>query len=141
MPVVEPDCLVEDRSESLTEELTTDSAEILVSPQLIQDSYDISLASSISFFDIYKYLVSFDEYDHAKLKHYHKLERYTVQQDGYVLDVTCVDYSNSYVALKSHVKSRTCDKDPVLKLSFYATWILKIDEGSTFCVLSACRGG
>ncbi|XP_053398661.1 uncharacterized protein LOC128556868 [Mercenaria mercenaria] len=78
-------------------------------------------------------------------RHYHKLEGYTMQPDGYVLDVTCVDYSNGYIALKSHVKPRTCDKDPVSKLSFYSSWIIvKNDERSTSCVLSAycsCRGG
>jgi len=41
-----------------------------------------------------------------------------MHQDGYVLDVKCVDYGNSYVALKSKVKSRTCDKDLVSKLIF-----------------------
>ena len=58
-----------------------------------------------------------------------------MHQDGYVLDVKCVDYGNSYVVLKSKVKSRTCDKDPVSKLNFYVTWILlKNEEGSTSCV-------
>ena len=45
--------------------------------------------------------MSFDDFDHATL------EGFTMHQDGYVLDVKCVDYGNSYVALKisklSHV--------------------------------------
>ena len=65
---VDPDGMIEDRSDVLTEKLTNDTGEILVSPQLIQGSYDISPASSISIFDIYNNFVSFDEFDHAKLK-------------------------------------------------------------------------
>jgi len=44
-----------------------------------------------------------------------------MHQDGYDLDVKCVDYGNSYVTLKSNVKSHTCDKDNVSKLNFYVT--------------------
>ena len=73
------------------------------------------------------------------------LEGYTMHQDGYVLDVKCVVYGNNYVALKSNVKSRTCDKDPLSKLNFYVYWILlKNGEGSSFCIVKAycsCKGG
>ena len=141
---IDPDGMIEDRAEILNEKLTTEAG-ILVSPQLIEGSYDISLVSSISIFDIYNYLISFDEYDHAILRNYHKLEGYTMQQDGYVLDVTCVDYKNGYFALKSKVKPRTCEKDPVTKQPFYVTWsLVKSDDGNTSCVQSAycsCRGG
>ena len=142
---VDPDGMVEDRSDILRNKLMTDTGENLVSPQLIEGSYDISPASSISIFDLYNYLVSFDQFDHAKLRNYHQMEGYTMQKDGYVLDVKCIDYNNSFVALKSKVKPRTCDKDPVSKLSFYNTWkLLKNGEGSTSCIMSAyctCKGG
>ena len=57
---VDPDGMVEDRSDILKQKLTTDTGENLVSPQLIEGSYDISPASSVSIFDIYNYLVSFE---------------------------------------------------------------------------------
>ena len=48
------------------------------------------------------------------------------------------------IAMKSKVKPRTCDKDPVSKSNFYVTWILlKNGEASTYCIVSAycsCKG-
>ena len=63
-----PDGFVDDRSDILKQTLTTDTGEKLVSPQLIEGSYDISPASSVSIFDTYNYLVSSDDFDHAKLR-------------------------------------------------------------------------
>ena len=57
---VDPDGLVEDRSDILKQKVTTVTGENSVSPQLIEGSYDISPASSVSIFDIYNYLVSFE---------------------------------------------------------------------------------
>ena len=67
---IDPDGMVEDRDIVLQEKLITTDGNILRSPQLIEGSYDISLASSLSIFDIYNYLVSFDEFNHANLRHY-----------------------------------------------------------------------
>ena len=60
--------------------------------------------------------MSFDDFDHATL------EGFTMHQDGYVLDVKCVDYGNSYVALKIKVKSRTCDKEIKFHLDITEEW-------------------
>ena len=65
---VDPDGLVEDCSDIFKQKLTTDNSNNSVSPQLIGGSYDISPASSVSIFDIYNYLVSFDDLDYANFE-------------------------------------------------------------------------
>ena len=58
----------------------------------MDSSNDISVVPPLSIFDIYNYLLSFDEFNHSTLREYHKLEGYTMFKDGFVLGVESVVY-------------------------------------------------
>ena len=70
-------------------------------------------------------------------------------KDGYVLDLQGAKYEGTqYVVLKSTVKPRTNEKDPVTKLPYYKQWIILSESvagtTSATCVHSAfcnCKGG
>jgi hypothetical protein len=57
-------------------------------------------------------------------------------EDGYVLDIECCSLGGHYSSVKSNVRPRTNDKDPVSKLKYYKAWIVfsKSDKGC-FCLL------
>ena len=144
---VDPDGLLEDREEILKEKLTTQNKELLPNPETVQGSKEINMLPPISIFDIYNYLVTFEQYDHAALRQYHKMEGFGLYEDGYVLDIECCNLYSVYCALKSRVKPRTNEKDPISKLSFYKAWIIlsKTDQDSSMrTIISAhctCKGG
>ncbi|XP_052224953.1 uncharacterized protein LOC127840584 [Dreissena polymorpha] len=104
----------------------------------------MSFVPHFSIFDIYNYLLAFNEFDHAKLRDYHRMEGYTMAKDGYVVYLESVPYINTgYVAVKAHVKPRTNDNDPVSKKGYYACWIIlkTCDEGSIHYAYCTCKGG
>ena len=73
----------------LKEKLTTQTKKLLPNPETVQGSKEINVLPPISIFDIYNYLVTFEQYDHAALRQYHKMEGFGLYEDGYVLDVEC----------------------------------------------------
>ncbi|KAL4235340.1 hypothetical protein ACF0H5_006975 [Mactra antiquata] len=141
---VDPDGLVEDREEVWSEKISIGNNNFLMNPYLISGSADISALPTISIFDIYNYLVSFDNFNHASLREYYKMEGYCMFKDGYVLSIQSVSYDlKDYTAIKAEVKPRTNDKDPVTKLGFYRCWIL-LKKTLEVCIQSAyctCKGG
>ena len=146
---IDPDGLVEDREEVITSKLVTPDNTILSNPLSKPDSEfsnDLSHLPPISIFDMYNYLVSFDGFDHASLRDYYRMEGYTMAQDGYVLDLQVSNYVDNpeYVILKSKVKPRTREKDPVTKLPHYKTWIIATSassRGSLYSAFCSCKGG
>ena len=147
---VDPDGLLEDREEVLRVKLTTRDHVMLPNPESVQGTKELNLLPKVSIFDIYNYLITFEEYNHETLKEYQKMEGYGLFEDGYVLDVECSDLHPSYVALKSHVKPRTNEKDPISKLTFYKTCVIfvkdQLQSSPMGCsiILSAyctCKGG
>ena len=148
---VDPDGLLEDREEILKEKLTTKDHGMLPIPETVQGTKELNLLPRISIFDIYNYLMTFEQYDHETLKDYQKMEGYGLFEDGYVLDVECSDLHASYIALKSHVKPRTNEKDPISKLTFYKTCMIFVKEGQLhassmgcnmiFSAYCTCKGG
>ena len=67
------------------------------------------------------------------------MEGYGLFEDGYVLDVECSDLHASFIALKSHVKPRTNEKDPISKLSFYKTCVIFVKEGQLHASSIGCN--
>lgn len=83
-------------------------------------------------------------YDHATFRSYQQMEGYTMCKDGYVTSVETVPYTNTeYVAVKSLVKPRTNDKDPVTRKSHYSCWISmkNSSEASIQLAYCTCKGG
>ncbi|XP_060566333.1 uncharacterized protein LOC132725255 [Ruditapes philippinarum] len=138
---VDPDGLVEDRSEVLDAKLCV-HGNTLVNPQLIAGTYDLSKIPRVSIFDIYNYLLGYDEFTHSTLRDYHKLEGYTMFRDGYVIDLTSASYdSPDYVALKGQVRSRVKDKDPLTKRKYYQCWLVITSEGCIHSAYCTRKGG
>ncbi|XP_052804931.1 uncharacterized protein LOC128234619 [Mya arenaria] len=116
----------------------------LVSPQRLSGTNDLSIVPVLSIFDIYNYLITFNNYDHASLRAYHQLEGYSMFRDGYTRGIETVPYPNTaFVAVKANVKPRTNDKDPVSKRGYYSCWIMmkNSDEGSIQSAYCSCKGG
>ena len=138
----------------INEKLKTIDGQMIKNPAIIQElSSNLALLPSVSIFDIYNYLLKFKEYDHEKLRHYHKMEGYSMYEDGYVIDIKVSKCENDmdqtldqYVAILSKVKPRTRDKDPVTKKDFYSSWIITTSAedfqgGSIFSAYCSCKGG
>ena len=149
----DPDGLQQD-SNWLNEKLLTVDGQTMKNPAIIQElSPNLAILPSISIFDIYNYLLKFKEYDHEKLRHYQKMEGFSMYEDGYVIDVKVTKCENNldqtldtYFAILSKVKPRTRDKDPVTKKDFYSSWIITTSAedfqgGSIFSAYCSCKGG
>ena len=140
---VDPDGLVEDRAEVINNKLTLDG-QLLTNPTLLNCTHDMTDIPRISIIDIYNYLVSFADYDDASFRDYHRMEAYSMKKDGYVIDLTFQTYPNNdaVFAVRSKVKPRTREKDPVTKLPHYNTWVILKKDGnrvhSSYCT---CKGG
>ena len=141
---VDPDGIIEDREDVIKEKLDLDGQH-LTNPSLLQGyTSDISCVPRVSIIDMYNYFVPFSDYDDATFRDYHRMEGYTLKKDGYVLDLTAAAYpdSNSVCAVRSKVRPRTRDKDPVTKLPYYNVWIiLKKDGNRIFSAYCTCKGG
>ena len=75
----------------------------------------------MNIFDIYNYLISFSDYEHASFRDFTKMEGYTMGKDGYVIDIEFAKYPNTVsevFAIKKCVKPRTQEKDPITKLKY-----------------------
>jgi len=141
---VDPDGLKEDLNSNIAAKLRLDNGEYLSPPFSCDGDSDISFVPAITVLDIYNYLMTFSQYNHATLRDYKKLEGYTMYMDSYVVDVQGVRWPSvsEYVAVKGKVKPRTNDKDPLTKLGFYSVWVIfcssSISVKSAYCT---CKGG
>jgi hypothetical protein len=141
---VDPDGLVEDRAEVIQEKLALDGQQ-LTNPSILPDfTNDISVLPQISIIDMYNYLITFTDYEDATFRDYHRMEGYTLKKDGYILDMvfSCYPTNNNVFAIKSRVKPRTRDNDPITKLPFYNVWIICKKDGSRIhSAYCTCKGG
>ena len=65
-------------------------------------------------------------------------------KDGYIMDIVfkCYPTNNNVFAIKSKVKPRTRDKDPITKLPYYNVWIICKNDGSRIhSAYCTCKGG
>ena len=143
---VDPDGLIEDRAEVLNKKLII-SENVKVTCPTILENYTDNIASLplITIFDIYNYLMNFtDCYDHATFRDYNKMEGFTMAKDGYVLEMTFSSYDKPHenlFTIKSKVKPRTQEKDPITKLKYYNTWLIITSEGRIHSGYCTCKGG
>jgi len=96
---IDPDGLSENSASVITTKLTTDDGFVLRSPQHLAGTANMSGLPEISIFDIYNYLLSYEEFTHASLREYHKLEGYCMFKDGYVkqLETVSFDINGKYI--------------------------------------------
>ena len=90
----DPDGLLEYRPEFVCQKLTI-SDMCLMSPQRLSGTIDLSIVPVLSIFDIYNYLIAFNDFDHSSLRAYHQLEGYSMFQDGYTREIETVPYPNT----------------------------------------------
>ena len=143
---VDPDGILDDDREVISRKLKTDDGESLPNPCILPGSANLSILPLVNALDIYNYFMKFDEYDHARLRDYRKMEGYTMYTDGYVLSVEAGRYENkpAYCFVKSQVKPRTREVDPVSKRKHYNCWIIMTSDPSINNIQSAhctCKGG
>jgi hypothetical protein len=140
---VDPDGMFEDIDVALADKLRVEGGS-LTSPTLCDGIADMSSLPVINIIDIYNYLMTFSQYDHATLRHYYKMEGYTMHQDGFVIDLQTVLYADhpDYVVVKSKVKPRTKDKDTRTHLTYYCVWIIFVKSACAMKSASCnCKGG
>lgn len=147
---IDPDGLLEDRQEIIRLKLSVTGfhQKSLPHPHSVSCANNLSIIPNVSIFDVYNYLLTFPEiYSHSKLKEYKKLEGYTLFLDGYVLDLSCGQFSppfTNYFTVHSKVKPKTRERDPITRLPFYKCWIILTKNKDSCCVKSAfccCKGG
>ena len=143
---IDPDWLTEDRAEVIEDKLKTSSGSLVLPTLLEGYEPDLYILPDISIFDIYNYFMSFSNYDHATFRDVEKMEAYSMAKDGYVREVLVAQYLAphiGYYAIKSNVKQRTQEKDPLTKRKTYSAWIVvaKTDEGRIHSALCMCKGG
>ncbi|KAH3833082.1 hypothetical protein DPMN_106383 [Dreissena polymorpha] len=88
---VDPDGLSENKAQVISQKLLTGDCN-LTSPDLHEGTSDISNLPGISIFDIYKYLISYDQFSHATLREYRRLEGFCMLKEGYVMQLETVSY-------------------------------------------------
>ena len=144
---VDPDGLLEDRDAVLQEKLLTDDG-LLPCPtplDLTDFTSNIALIPQLNVFDIYNYLTSFSDFNHGTFRDINKMEGYTMAKDGYVLEILFCVYSQppGYHAIRSKVKPRTQERDPITKLKYYNSWIIlkDADDGRIVSAHCSCKGG
>jgi len=143
---IDPDGMTEDIQGVVKDKLRIDDNTFLLNPVLLTNySNDVAVVPRLNIFDIYNYLIAFADYDEATFRDYNKMEAYTMQKDGYVIDIKFEKYEmhQDFVALRSQVKPRTREKDPITKLPYYNVWIILRNSGSqrVFSALCSCKGG
>ena len=115
---------------------------MLPNPETVKGSQDLRILPPFAIFDIYNYLLTFDQYSHSLLRNYQKMEAFGLFEDGYVLNIECYSLGGHYSAVKSNVRPRTNDIDPVSKLKYYKAWIVfsKSDKGTVISAYCSCKG-
>ena len=96
---VDPDGLVENRTEVISEKLT-DGTMLFANPALLQGTLDISPLPLFNYMDVFSYLLSKD-FTFGRVRDYRKSEGFTMMSDGYVKRVEVVTYAEQpgYFAL------------------------------------------
>ena len=77
---IDPDGFLEDREEVIGKKLQTEHGS-LPNPGLLSGSPNLSILPRIGIMDIYNYLITFADYDHAGLRDFRKMEGYTMHKD------------------------------------------------------------
>jgi hypothetical protein len=135
---VDPDGLLEDREDILREKLLIPEGLMLPNPETVKGSQDLRILPPFAIFDIYNYLLTFDQHSHSLLRNYQKMEGFGLFEDGYVLNIKCCSLGGHYSAVKSNVRPRTNGIDPVSK-----AWIVfsKSDKGTVVSAYCSYKGG
>ena len=80
--------------------------------------------------DVFSYLLT-NNSSFSQIRDYQKSEGYSLMTDGFVKHVETVAFEQpGYFALKSRVKPRTRDRDPVSGARFYFPWNILSSVGS-----------
>lgn len=142
---IDPDGLHEDRAEILAKKLVIGDVTLQCPTLLTNCTNNIAVIPLLSICDLYSYLMSFDDYTLATFRDVEKMEGYTMAMDGFVLDMDFAVYPETpkFMALKSRVKPRTQEKDPITKLKHYNVWIVMTsnEESRIHSAYCTCKGG
>jgi len=90
---IDPDGFSENSASIITSKLTTVDGCVLRSPQHLAGTANMLVLPELSIFDIYKYLLSYEEFIHASLIEYHKLEGYCIFKNEYVKQLETVPFN------------------------------------------------
>ena len=142
---IDPDGLVEDREEVVLSKLRLEQSLLPLPSLLDYYSNNIAIVPQVNIFDIYNYLVTFRDYDHAIFRDVTKMEGYSMAKDGYVLEMKFAQYRNhnGVYAVLAKVKPRVQERDPLTKMKYYTAWIVLKDEDDSriHSALCMCKGG
>ena len=144
---LDPEGLLEDREETVREKLHLLQGGLsLPSPDTLTATPDLAGAPRITLRDVLNYQIEAKSvYSDGELKQPYRSEAWQMTRDNYVLEILYAEYEGTkFVAIKSKVKPRTNQCDPVTKLPYYSVWIIISNEElgpeikTAFCV---CKGG
>jgi hypothetical protein len=62
---------------------------MLPNPATVKGSQDLRILPPFTIFDIYNYLLTFDQYSDSLLRNYQKMEAFGLFEDRYVLNIAC----------------------------------------------------
>jgi hypothetical protein len=157
--LIDPDALIEDRASIISNKLQDQaghdnpnrSTVKLQNPGFLCGTPNIGILPDFSEFDVCSYQMSQQNASVSMVRDYRKSEGFQMMQDGHVLEmeacvVPTIPPVDGYFAVKSKVKPRTRDKDPLTNAKYYSLWILltTVDMDLRGCILSAfcsCKGG
>ena len=126
---VDPDGLIEDGNDVIAEKLK-DVETIVSNPAISTGTQDPSMLSYFNVMDVFSYLLT-NNSSFSQIRDCQKSEGYSLMTDGFVKHVETVAFEQpGYFALKSRVKPRTRDRDPVSGARFYFPWIILSSVGS-----------
>lgn len=145
---IDPDGLIEDRTEVINAKLKLSDGSVLPNPEEIQNGEytdNIDILPTIDIYQINWHLTLFEEYDHSAFTDLKSLPSYALAIDGYVESIEFYRYptKQDYIAIKGKVKPRTRDSDPITKLKHYTCWLI-ISSNDRYRIISAlcvCKGG
>ena len=140
---VDPDGLLEDREDVLIEKLNIPNGQLTLPCILPGYGPQLDILPLVGVLDLYLYLKTFSDYDKASFRDARKMESYTMSQDGYVRDISCVKYPephSNYFGVMGKVKPRTNEQDPITQI--YSAWLI-LDAKDDSPIKSAhcvCKG-
>ena len=123
---VDPDGINEDKSINIRDKLTTEDGLKLKIPFLCDTTDDLSILPRVAIVDLYNYLRTCNDFDHASMRDVEKMEGHQMFIDEYVQFISPGTFAESdkYCFVIAHVKPRTNDKDPISKLPYYKLWLV-----------------
>ena len=89
---IDPDGLVEDREEVVLDKLRLHQSVLQLPSLLDQYTKNIAMLPQVNIFDVYNYLVTFKDYDHAVFRDVTKMEGYSMAKDGYIIEMQFAQY-------------------------------------------------